>query len=220
MKDFIAVTLLACVFCSVPLNAQPQSAPATANSPTRKDVQPDRLTVGGKFRYFAQESFRPGVWAVAGIYTGIEMAHPPKAYPPEWRQGVAGFARNYGDFMASWTAVQGGKFVVAAASHEDPRYVPSTHTGLLPRSLHALSFVFIDRSDSGRNRVAISNLAGAAAGGFVGNAYLPDGYNNASHAYTRSALALSGFLTSNLADEFHPEIVKLAHKLHIPFVGK
>jgi len=215
MKYLIAVTFIAGVLWSGPLNAQSQSAPPATNAPT-----PQRLTVGGKFRYFAHQSFRPGVWGVAGIYTGIEMAYPPKAYPPEWRQGVAGFARNYGDFIASWTAVQGGKFVVAAATHEDPRYVTSTRSGLLPRTMHALRFVFIDRSDSGGNRLAISNLAGAAAGGFVGGAYLPDGYNNASHAYSRSALALSGFFTSNLADEFHPEIVKLAHKLHIPFVAK
>ena len=218
MKYLIAVTFIAFVLLSVPLSAQSQSAPPATNAPTPKDTPPQRLTVGGKLRYFAQESFRPGVWAVAGIYTGIEMAHPPKAYPPEWRQGVAGFARNYGDFMASWAAVQGGKFVVAAATHEDPRYVASTRSGLVPRAMHALRFVFIDRSDSGSNRLAISNFAGAAAGGFVGNAYLPDGYNNASHAYTRSALALSGFLTSNLADEFHPEIVKLAHRLHIPLM--
>lgn len=121
MKDLLALTLMAGVPSSVPLNAQPQSTPPTSNAPTPKHGLPERLTVGGKFRYFAHESFRPGVWVLAGVYTGIEMAHPPKAYPPEWRQGVAGFARNYGDFMASWTAVQGEKFVVAAATHEDPR---------------------------------------------------------------------------------------------------
>lgn len=118
MKDLLALTLMACVLSSVPLNAQPQSTPPTSNAPTPKHGLPERLTVGGKFRYFAHESF---VRALAGVYIGIEMAHPPKAYPPEWRQGVAGFARNYGDFMASWTAVQGEKFVAAAATHEDPR---------------------------------------------------------------------------------------------------
>ncbi|MGC2695323.1 MAG: hypothetical protein WA738_05975 [Candidatus Angelobacter sp.] len=224
MKYICALILFACVLTSAALNAQSQSAPPTGSAPTSAPKPtpslPEKLTVGGKFRYFANESFRPGVWAVAGVYTGIEMALPPKAYPPEWRQGVAGFARNYGDFMASWTAVQGGKFVVAAATHEDPRYVRSTRAGLLPRSLHALRFVFIDHSDSGKNRFALANFAGAAAGGFVGGAYLPDGYNDASHAYNRSALALSGFLTSNLADEFHPEIVRIAHKLHIPFMKK
>jgi hypothetical protein len=212
--------MLVLVICAVSAHAQTQNGAPATNAPIPKHEMPHALTVGDKFRYFARESFRPGVWAVAGVYTGIAMAHPPSNYPPEWRQGMAAFGRNYGDFMGSWTAVQGGKFVVASATHEDPRYSRSTRTGLLPRSLHALKFVFIDHSDSGNNRLALSNFAGAAAGGFVGNAYLPDGYNNASHAYTRSALALSGFLTSNLADEFHPEIVRIAHKLHIPFVGK
>ncbi|HZS25602.1 MAG TPA: hypothetical protein VFB76_00110, partial [Candidatus Angelobacter sp.] len=205
---------------AVPALAQQQNTPAVTDGPQPRQGQLHRLTVGNKLRYFANESFRPGVWAVAGVYTGISMAHPPTGYPPEWREGMAAFGRNYGDFMASWTAVQGGKFVMAAATHEDPRYFRSSRTGLVPRSLHALKFVIIDHSDSGNNRLALSNLAGAFSGGFVGNAYLPDGYNDVSHAYTRSALALSGFLTSNLADEFHPEIVRIAHKLHIPFVGK
>lgn len=221
------VFVLVLVFGGIPSSAQPQqpqaqgqSTASLSDAPAPKHEQPLRPTVGAKARYFVHESFRPGVWAVAGVYTGISMAHPPDHYPPEWRQGMAAFGRNYGDFMGSWTAVQGGKFVVAAATHEDPRYSRSTRTGLVPRSVHAFTFVFIDHSDSGNKRLALSNFAGAASGGFVGNAYLPDGYNNASHAYTRSALALSGFLTSNLADEFHPEIVRIAHKLHIPFVGK
>jgi hypothetical protein len=75
----------------------------------------------------------------------------------------------------------------------------------------------IDRSDSGHPRLAVSNVAGALAGGFVGNAYLPDPYANASHGFSRSALALTGFVTSNLADEFHPEIHKLARKFHLPY---
>jgi hypothetical protein len=32
----------------------------------------------------------------------------------------------------------------------------------------------IDRSDAGRPRLALANVADAFAGGFVGNAYLPD----------------------------------------------
>jgi len=71
-----------------------------------------------------------------------------------------------------------------------------------------------------RPRLALANVGGALAGGFVGNAYLPDPYANASHGLTRSALALTGFATSNLADEFRPEIRKVARKLHLPFLGK
>ena len=178
------------------------------------------LNVKGKLRYFAVESFRPGIYPVAAFYDGLTMANPPKAYPPEWRQGFPGFARNYGDFMASWASVQGGKFVVASMLHEDPRYFTSSSRNFFARTFNAVRYVVIDRSDAGRPRLALANVAGAFAGGFVGNAYLPDPYANASHGLSRSALALTGFITSNLADEFRPEIHRLARKLHLPFTGK
>lgn len=178
------------------------------------------LSVKGKFHYFAVESFRPGIYPVAALYTGYTMANPPSAYPPEWRQGFSAFARNYGDFMASWVSVQGGKFVVASLVHEDPRYFPSSSKNFFKRSFNAVRYVVIDRSDEGHPRLALANIAGAFAGGFVGNAYLPAPYRNESHGLSRSALALSGFATSNLADEFWPEIVKVAKKLHVPYLGK
>jgi hypothetical protein len=181
---------------------------------------PVPLKVKGKLRYFAVESFRPGIYPVAAFYDGLTMANPPKAYPPEWRQGFPGFARNYGDFMASWAAVQGGKFIVASIVQEDPRYYPSRSKNFFARSLNAVRYVVVDRGDSGHSRLALANLGGAFAGGFVGNAYLPDPYANASHGLSRSALALTGFVTSNLADEFHPEIRKVARKLHLPLVGR
>ena len=175
------------------------------------------LNVNGKLRYFAIESFRPGIYPVAAFYDGLTMANPPKAYPHEWRQGFPGFARNYGDFMASWASVQGGKFIAASMLHEDPRYFTSTSKNFFARVFNAARYAVIDRSDSGRPRLAMANVAGAFAGGFVGNAYLPDPYANASHGLSRSALALTGFITSDLADEFRPEIHRLVKKLHLPF---
>jgi hypothetical protein len=197
--------------------------PTSASAPSGtvgNAAEPVCLCVKGKFKYFISESFRPGIYPVAAVYTGYTMAFPPSAYPPEWRQGVGGFARNFGDFMASWASVQGGKFVVAAAIHEDPRYFPSRSKNFFARTLNAARFAVIDRGDNGSPRPAVANIAGAFAGGFVGNAYLPDNYNDVSHGLRRSGFALLGFVTSNLADEFHPEIRKIASKLHLPFIGK
>jgi hypothetical protein len=193
------------------------SATADQSSTIGDPASSGPLNIKGKLRYFAVESFRPGIYPVAAFYDGLTMANPPKAYPPEWRQGFPGFGRNYGDFMASWASVQGGKFVAASMLHEDPRYFISTNKSFFARVFNAARYAVIDRSDSGRPRLAFANVAGALAGGFVGNAYLPDPYANASHGFSRSALALTGFVTSNLADEFHPEIHKLAKKLHLPF---
>ena len=196
------------------------TATADQSSTVGDPASSSPLNVKGKLRYFAVESFRPGIYPVAAFYDGLTMANPPKAYPPEWRQGFPGFARNYGDFMASWASVQGGKFVVASMLHEDPRYFTSSSRNFFARTFHAARFAVIDRSDAGRPRLALANVAGAFAGGFVGNAYLPDPYANPSHGLSRSALALTGFITSNLADEFRPEIHKVARKLHVPFMSK
>lgn len=193
------------------------SQPADQSSTVGDPASSSPLNVKGKLRYFAIETFRPGIYPVAAFYDGLTMANPPKAYPPEWRQGFPGFARNYGDFMGSWAAVQGGKFVTASMLHEDPRYFTSSSKNFFARVFNTVRYVVIDRSDSGHPRLAVANVAGAFAGGFVGNAYLPDPYANASHGFRRSAFALVGFATSNLADEFHPEIHKIAQKLHLPF---
>jgi hypothetical protein len=122
--------------------------------------------------------------------------------------------------MVSWASVQGAKFVVATAVHEDPRYFPSKSKNFFARTFNATRFAIIDRSDMGNPRPALANIAGAFAGGFVGNAYLPDPYANFSHGLSRSGFALLGFVTSNLADEFHPEIHNIAKKLHIPLIGR
>jgi hypothetical protein len=200
---------------------QPASASTAEQSITvGNTANPVPLSVKGKLHYFVVESFRPGIYPVAAFYTGLRMANPPKAYPPEWRQGFPGFGRNFGDFMASWAAVQGGKFVAASVLHEDPRYYPSRSTNFFARSLNAVRYAVVDRSDAGRPRLAVSNLAGAFSGGFVGNAYLPDNYADLSHGLSRSAIAMTGFVTSNLADEFRPEIRRVVKKLHLPLIGK
>jgi len=194
------------------------TAPSADQSSTVGDpATSGPLNVNGKLRYFAVESFRPGIYPVAAFYDGLTMASPPKAYPPEWRQGFPAFARNYGDFMVSWASLQGGKFVAASILHEDPRYFTSTNKNFFARVANAVRYTVIDRSDSGHPRLAVANVAGALAGGFVGNAYLPDPYANASRGFRRSAIGLTGFVTSNLADEFHPEIHRLARKFHLPF---
>ncbi|HEY2171841.1 MAG TPA: hypothetical protein VGJ30_19605, partial [Candidatus Angelobacter sp.] len=147
-------------------NPQPAASPSTnvkkGNASSATDDQSstvgDRatsgpLTVKGKLRYFAVETFRPGIYPVAAFYDGLTMASPPKAYPPEWRQGFPGFARNYGDFMASWASVQGGKFVAASMLHEDPRYFTSTSKNFFARTFNTLRYVVVDRSDSGHPRL-------------------------------------------------------------------
>ena len=154
---------------------------------------------------------------IAPAYAAIRMIDPPSAYPRDWRLGAGAYGRNYGNALATRTSLETGRFLTGALLHEDFRYRPSTSTNPLVRSFHALAFTFVDKSDSGHNRIALANFAGAAASGFVGNLYLPAGFNNLSHAETRISIAFAGFAAQNLLREFTPDLLKATRRWHTPF---
>jgi hypothetical protein len=64
----------------------------------------------------------------------------------------------------------------------------------------------VDRSNSGHPMPAISNFVGAAAGGFVGNAYLPAGFNDVTHGGQRASLRFGFAAAGNLFREFAPQM--------------
>jgi hypothetical protein len=164
-----------------------------------------------KFRYYITETYlNPSVFTAPAFRAGIRMANPPgkgaTQYPPEWRQGAEAFGRNYGDAFAQRVTFETARFATRVVTHEDPRYTPSSSHNVLARSIHALTFTFVDRSDSGHAMPAISNFVGATAAGFVGNAYLPSGFNNATHAGQRATLQFGFTAAGNLFLEFAPQM--------------
>jgi len=86
----------------------------------------------------------------------------------------------------------------------------------LYRVFHAFSYTVVDRTDSGNRTIAFSNFAGAAAGGLVGMAYLPNGFNDAAHAQQRVAMQFATLAIHNLASEFQPQWGPIVKKLRIP----
>jgi hypothetical protein len=193
--------------------ADPPSSPVAIDP---VPVQPAPATgvgfgVGDKFRYYVTETyFNPSALTAPAFRAGLRMANPPgkgaSRYPLEWRQGANAFGRNYGDAFAERVSFQTARFVTGAITREDPRYIPSSSHNILARSVHALSFSFVDRSDSGRPMPALSNFVGAAAAGFVGNAYLPAGFNDVTHAGQRAMLRFGFSAAGNLFREFTPQM--------------
>lgn len=53
---------------------------------------------------------------------------------------------------------------------------------------------------------ALSNFVGATAAGFVGDAYLPSGCNDATHAGQRATLQFGVTAAGNLFREFAPQM--------------
>jgi hypothetical protein len=164
-----------------------------------------------KVRYYITETYlNPSVFTAPAFRASIRMANPPgkgtTQYPPEWRQGAEAFGRNYGDAFTQRVTFQTARFATGVITHEDPRYIPSSSHSALRRSLRAVTFTFVDRSDSGRVMPAFSNFVGSAAAGFVGNAYLPSGFNNATHAGQRATLQFGFTAAGNLFREFAPQM--------------
>ena len=173
------------------------------------------LNAQEKLICYAKISYSLGSFVWPGASASKKMIFPPQAYPPEWKQGFWGFGRNYGDAIANDTANRGARYASAIIFHEDTRYWPSENRCPLLRVVHSVAFALVDKSDSGKRMLAISNLVGATAGGFVGNAYLPAGYDNVTHAGQRAAIQLAESPLPNLYCEFTPEFRTVLSKAHL-----
>jgi len=181
-----------------------------------RPLQP--MDLGDKFKYLVEPAFGPRAFLTTAFGAGIRMANPPSRYPHEWHAGTEAFGRNYGDSFARTGAESIGRFSTAVLLHEDPRYRPSESNFFPARLGHAFVFTFVDRTDGGHRTVAISNFTGAAAGGFIGNAYLPAGFDNLTHAGQRSAIAFGGIAAQNVLQEFSPELGQFLKKIHLPHI--
>jgi hypothetical protein len=207
-----------------PANSTPQqtnpntvsSAPSLIAAPSPAPV--GQLKLEGKFSYYIKSEFAPGNFVFPAFGALVRMANPPDAYPREWRDGGGAFGRNYGDILARDFSGKTARFATGAVLHEDPRYFPSEDRRLTARAFHAIKFTLIDKGDSGNSRLAVANFASAAAGGFIGNAYLPPGFRDATHAGQRSLNVLAGTAAENELNEFRPEIRAFLIRMHVPFV--
>jgi len=176
------------------------------------------MDLGDKFKFFIEPAFGPRAVFSTAFRTGIRMADPPKGYPHDWHSGMGAYGRLYGDSFARNGAGSIARFSTSTLLHEDPRYRRSSSTFVPMRIAHALSFTFVDRTDGGSLTPAISNFTGAAANGFVGNLYLPTGFDNLTHAGQRSIESFGGLAGQNLLQEFAPDIGHALRRIHVPHI--
>jgi hypothetical protein len=168
-----------------------------------------------KVRIYEYKTFGPPAVILPGFGAGLGMINAPSKCPKEWKDGAAAFGRNYGYRVADHTSRNTAQFLAGALLHEDPRYLRSTSSNPFIRTIHALAFTVLDKTDSGRTTFAVSNFASAAAGGFVGMGILPDGYNDVTHAEQHMASEFLQIGIGNVLTEFEPQWGPWAKKLRI-----
>jgi hypothetical protein len=175
-----------------------------------------RLTAEDKLRIYTRGTFGPPAVILPVFGAGLGMLNPPSKYPKEWKDGADGFGRLYGARVATITSRRTAGFLTDVTLHEDPRYLRSTSTNVVARTAHALAFTVVDKRDSGKSTIAFGNFAAAAAGGFVGMGFLPDGWNDATHAGQRAAGEFGTIAVGHVITEFEPEWGPWAKKVHLP----
>jgi hypothetical protein len=201
--------------------AQVPAATPAAQQPNPLAILPPTLTstpltAKDKLRIYIHKSFGPPAVILPAFGAGFQMLNPPNHYPREWRDGGGAFGRIYGYKLADRNSRETAHFLMGLFLHEDPRYQRSTSTNAFRRTFHALAFTVVDRTDSGRHTFAASNVASAAAGGFVGMGILPDGYNDLTHAEQRMAGEFLQIAIGNIATEFEPQWGPWVKKIHLP----
>ena len=174
------------------------------------------LTAHEKFEIYIHKAYSPAAVIYPLFGAGIKMARPNRDYPREWQDGIGALGRNYGSTVAQRTAKTTAEFGTQVIFHEDPRYQRSDSPNPIVRVGHAVGWTFFDKSDSGHRMLAASTFTSAVAGSFIGMAYLPAGYNDASHAEQRMAGAIGGRAISNILTEFETTWGPLARKIRLP----
>jgi len=173
-------------------------------------------TTAEKFSIYLHQTYGPPDLILPLFASGLGILNPKSHYPRDWKFGAAAFGKIYGDHLATITSRRTARFLTQTALHEDSRYKPSTSTNPFARTFHGLAFTVVDKTDGGKNTIAVGNFAGAAAGGFVGMAYLPHGFNDITHAEQRMALEFATTAVGNVAAEFEPQWGPILKKLRIP----
>ncbi len=181
-------------------------------------IEKERLTPVDKFEIYLHQNYGPQNFILPSFGAAFEMARPPKGYPREWLDGGGAYGRWYGQQIAASTCNRSARLLGQIAFHEDPRYVPSGSRNPFMRIGRAVAFTLVDKSDGGHNIVAIGNLAGAMAGGFIGMAYLPPGHDDVTHAEQRALRGLEAIAVRNIVTEFRPQWEPTLKRIHIPQV--
>jgi hypothetical protein len=195
-------SLLLAPFHPVHPQVTDQSGAIGVNS-TNRTSPVQALTFNGKFQLYVGDTYGPRAWLTSASTAGIRQWINS---PPEWEQGMRGYARRFASSMGENAIRNTVRFGVGAALHEDPRYFPSVRKGILRRSWYAVTFVFVPRNDHGERTLGVSRLAGALSSGFISNTWYPERLSDTSHAMSRAGIALGGDAALNLFHEFWPDI--------------
>lgn len=165
------------------------------------------LTVGGKFKLTAKDSFDPVEIPYIALVAGIGQAQNSDA---PFGQGWKGYGKRYATAFADNTI---GNFMTEAIFpsmlKQDPRYFQLGHGGFFRRLTYVVSRLVITRTDSGNSQFNYSEIVGNAVGAGIATTYHP--FQDRSFGNTMSIWGTQVMWdgAANIAREFWPDVRRM-----------
>ena len=170
-------------------------------------IQPppqDPLGVSGKFRLAVANVTDP--FNVATIAFGAELDNATGG-PSPLPRGATGFGQRFGVAMAGEATGEFlSTFLISSIFHQDPHYHsdPTAHMG--KRMVHALSYVAITRSDSGRPMFNFAEFLGTGASSILEGSMHPEWERTPGATAGRVFISIGSDAAFNLLTEFLPDV--------------
>jgi hypothetical protein len=165
------------------------------------------LSAGDKFKVTARGVFDPFEFVLTGFVTGINQASNSN---PSYGQGMQGYAKRYGTAYAD-NAIENfmASAVFPSVLHQDPRYYQLGHGGFWRRTEHAVSRVFITRSDSGQKQLNYSELSGGLTAAAISTySYHPQSERGFGNVATVWGSQMGWDAVTYMIKEFWPDLRK------------
>jgi len=184
--------------------AQNALVPDTAASATA----PAAPSVSEKWDFFVSETVTPLTFVAAGLdATASQLTRSAPLYGKHFFRRWA-FGKRLGATLGDDVSQNFfSDFVLAAALHEDTRYVRrGPPSRFWPRIGYAIGRAMVTRTDDGTPTFNWANVGGSAMSAALSNAYYPDRSRTVSVALVNWGTNIAGAGLTNLAPEFGPDV--------------
>jgi len=173
--------------------------------------QVGRLSAATKFKLTAKTMTDP---VTVSFLAGIALLGQARNSDPSYGQGFTGYDKRFATLYAdTGIGTLMTSSVFPTVLHQDPRYFQLGQGGTRRRLLHAVSSIFVARSDRGALQFNYSQIFGNAVAAGISNAYHPEAQRNLGNTLNVWASDTLLNMLCNVAKEFWPD---LRHKVRKP----
>jgi hypothetical protein len=198
--------------CALAQNALVPNPPAQNANPLAPP------SVSEKWDFFVDETVTPLTFVAAGLdATASQLTRSAPLYGKHFFRKWA-FGKRLGATLGDDVSQNFfSDFVLAAALHEDTRYVRrGPPSRLWPRIGYAIGRALVTRTDAGTPTFNWANVGGSAMSAALSNAYYPPSSRTSAVALVNWGTNIAGAGLTNLAPEFGPDVGQWV-KRHLGF---